>query len=130
MTSSSDSRRLKLGRPGPVGVSVAVAALLVFVASFMVWHHLGDAWREVDVVEARLISPKRLELLIATCSAPEVSLWESDVDIQVKAMSASPPSRGDVSCGGTVEFELQNPLGDRVIIDEHTGQVVKVMTLR
>ena len=84
MTSNSGARGFLSGRRGPLIGAVVVTALVVLVAFFMVWHFLGrDAWHEVRVVEARLIAPMGLELFIATCSAPRVSLWERDVDVQV-----------------------------------------------
>ena len=86
--------------------------------------------REVGVVEARLVAPKRLELLVATCHPPQVSLWERDVGLQVKAMSVSPSSQGGVDCRVSVEFDLRKPLGDRAIVDQHTGQVVNITTAR
>ena len=129
MTNSSGIRGFLAGRRGPLVIAVGVTALVVFVACSMVWYHFGGgAWREVSVVEARLNSPKGLELVIATCSEPRVSLWERDVDVQVGAMSVSGPRQGDLVCRVRVEFDLLEPLGDRAIVDQHTGQVVNVMT--
>ena len=129
MTNNSGARGFLAGRRGPLVIAVGVTALLVFVACFIVWQYLrGDALREVGVVEARLVAPKRVELLVATCHPPQVSLWERDVDLQVKAMSVSGPSRGGVYCRVSVEFELAEPLGGRAIVDRHTGQVVNVTT--
>ena len=131
MTDSSSRRVFLPGRLGPLIVTVVVTGLLVFVACFMVWQYLGgDELREVGVVEARLVAPKRLELFGATCHPPEVSLWERDADLQVRAVSVSGPSRGGVVCRVSVEFDLQKPLGDRAVVDQHTGQVVNVTTAR
>ena len=131
MAASSGLRGFSSGRRGlRIGVAV-LTALVVFVACFMVWHYLmGDTLREVDVVEARLVSPKRLELFVAACYPPQVSLWERDVDLQVKAVSVSPSPKGGVHCRASVEFDLAKPLGDRDIVDQHTGQVVNVATAR
>ena len=131
MTSNSGSRGFLVGRRGPPAIAVVVTALVVLVACFMVWQYLGeDELREVGVVEARLVAPKRLELFVATCHPPEVSLWERDADLQVRAVSVSGPSRGGVVCRVSVEFDLQKPLGDRAVVDQHTGQVVNVTTAR
>ena len=131
MTSNSGARGFLSGRRGPLIGAVVVTALVVLVAFFVVWHVLGrDAWHEVRVEEARLIDPMSLELFIATCSAPRVSLWERDVDVQVSAMSVSGPSQGGVVCRISVEFDLLKPLGDRAIVDQHTGRVVNVTTAR
>ena len=131
MTNNSESRGFLAGRRGPPVIAVVVTALVVLVACFIVWQYLGwGKLREVDVVEARLVAPKRLELFVATCRSPEVSLWERDADLQVRAMSISGPSQGDLICRMSVEFDLQKPLGDRAVVDQHTGQVVNVTTAR
>ena len=133
MTDSSGSRKLLSGRLGPLIVAVVVTGLLVFVACFMVWHHLGGgAWRgEVRVMEAVLLAPQRLELRVASChGAPRVSLRETDVDVQVKVVAFSTPFHGGMDCQDAVEGYLRNPLGDRAVVDKHAGQVVSVTTVR
>ncbi len=133
MTNSSGSRGFLSGRLGPIIIAVVVTGLLVFVVCFMVWHHLGGgAWRsEVRVMEAVLLAPQRLDLGVASCNgAPRVSLRETDVDVQVRVMSFSTPFRGGNECDDHVEVYLREPLGDRVVIDRHTGQVVSVRTDR
>ena len=133
MTSSSGSRGFLSGRLGPIIIAVLVTGLVVFVACFMVWHHLGGgAWRsEVRVMEAVLLAPQRLDLGVASCNgAPRVSLRETDVDVQVRVMSFSTPFHGGDDCDDHVEVYLREPLGDRVVIDRHTGQIVSVRTGR
>jgi hypothetical protein len=99
-------------------------------AAFAAWLLLGDgAWRsEVSVVKAELRSPDRLVLIVDSCNGdPEVSLLrETDVDVQVKVVASSTPLRGGDDCLDPVEVQLQKPLGDRVVIDMHTGQSVSV----
>ncbi len=131
MTDGSGARGFSPGRLGPFVVAVVVTALVVFVACFMVWHHLGGgAWRsDVRVDEAYLLTPQRLELIVASChGAPRVSLRETDVDVQVKVKSFSTPFRGGLDCQDGVEVSLREPLGDRAVVDEHTGKVVSVVT--
>ena len=133
VTSRSGSRGFLSGRLGPLIVAVVVTGLLVFVACFAVWHNLGGgAWRsEVRVVEAVLLAPKRLELLVASChGAPRVSLRETGGEVQVKVVAFSTPLRGGDDCLDSVEVYLREPLGDRSIVDKHTGQVVSVRTVR
>ena len=139
MTEQSRTRNLEPHSSGPRGflsvrlgttiVAVVITGLLVFVACFLVWHHLGGgAWRsEVSVKSALLISPDRLELIVASChGAPRVSLEETDVDVQVKVISFSTPLRGGMDCLDTVQGHLREPLGDRIVVDKHTGQSVTV----
>lgn len=81
-------------------------------------------------MEASLVAPERLDLLVDTCHPPEVTFRERDIDLQVKAMSISPSSKVDVDCQFMVAFDLQKPLGDRAIVDVNTGQVVSVTAAR
>ena len=125
MTVSSSSR-------GSLIVAVVLTALLVFVACFLVWSYLGGgAWRnEVSVRTAELRYPDRtdrLTLWVASCNgAPRVSLHETDVDVQVKVVAFSTPLRGGEDCQDSVDVSLREPLGDRVVVDRHTGQSVNV----
>ena len=133
MTNSSGSRGFLSGRLGPIIIAVLVTGLVVFVACFAVWLNLGGgAWRgEVSVMEAVLLAPQRLDLGVASCNgAPRVSLRETDVDVQVRVMSFSTPFRGGNECDDHVEVYLREPLGDRVVVDRHTGQLVSVRTVR
>ncbi len=96
--------------------------------------HGGYTWRsEVGVLKAELRSPDRLTLIVASCNKdPEMSLLrETDVDIQVKVIADSHPFLlGGGDCVDIVEAQLQQPLGDRVLVDDHTGQLVIVSKLR
>ena len=124
------------GRLGPIIVAVVVTAVVVFVACFWVWVNLGGgAWRsEVKVMEAHLLDPDRpdrLTLGVASCNgAPRVSFRKTDVDVQVKVIAFSTPFHGGEDCMDGVDVYLQEPLGDRVVIDRHTGQIVNVRTDR
>ena len=136
MTNDSGSRGFLSGRLGPVIVAVVVTAVVVFAACFAVWLNLGGgAWRsEVRVIEAHLLDPDRpdrLTLNVASCNgAPRVSLRKTDANVQVKVIAFSTPFHGGDDCDDRVEVSLQEPLGDRVVIDMHTGQVVSVRTDR
>lgn len=118
----------------PIFVSVVVTGLLVFVACFLVWHHLGGgAWRsDVRIDEVILLAPDRLELIVSSChGAPRVSLLlEMDDEVHIKVVAFSAPFRGGPECQDAVEVYLQEPLGDREVIDRHTGLLVNVSTLK
>ena len=109
-------------------VAITVTGILVFVACFLAWHHLGGgAWRStVSVVDAELRSPDGLVLMIASCNGgPGVTLKETDIDVQVKAVAYSTPLRGGDDCLDLVgPRHLQKPLGNRVVVDMHTGRIV------
>ena len=134
MTSCSGSRGFLSGRLGPIIIAVLVTGLVVFVACFAVWLNLGGgAWRgEVSVREVLLRYPDRLSLAVASCNgAPRVSLFrETDIDVQVKVIAFSTPFHGGNDCRDVVEVTLREPLGDRVVVDRHTGQIVSVRTGR
>ena len=131
MTNNSGARWFLSGRLGPLISAVVVTALVVFVACFLVWHHLGGgAWRSaVEVNHAVLVAPQRLDLNVSSCNgAPDVSLRETDVEVQVHVLSFSTPMRGGAECQDIVGVSLREPLGRRAVVDQHTGQVVKVTT--
>ena len=136
MTNGSGSRGYFSGRVGPIVVAVVMTGVVVFVACFMVWHNLGGgAWRnEVRVMEAHLLDPDRpdrLSLGVASCNgAPRASFRKTDLDVRVKVIAFSTPFHGGDDCMDGVDVYLQEPLGDRVVIDMHTGQVVSVRTVR
>ncbi len=87
---------------------------------------------DVRVFGGALISPDRLELSTGgPCQGDQelALLRETDVDVQVKVVgSARPFFQGGPECGGgIVRVQLSEPLGDRVVIDTHTRQVVSVI---
>ena len=139
MANGNDSRRFLsglLGRPIVAAIVAAVVSgLVVFVACFMVWYQVGGAaWRSwVSVEEAQLIERDKLSLIVNSCEGtPNFSvLTETEVDIQVKlyvsfdalgTRLSGPPE----ACMRRVGVRLSEPLGNRVVVDKHTGQLVSV----
>ena len=126
MADSSSPTGSSADRLIPVIVAVVVTGLLVFVACFMVWYHFGGgAWRSgVSVRDVKLAAPDTLILTLASChGAPRVSMSrETDVDVQVKVIAFSTPFHGGLRCQEGVNIYLEEPLGDRVIVDLHSGQ--------
>ena len=89
--------------------------------------HVGR--QEVRVREAWLESPDTLVLSANTCNEnPEVSLWlETDEEVQVLMRADAYPFRQSYpDCLEPITVQLQAPLGDRVVVDQHTGKVVSV----
>ena len=128
MTGSSGSRGSLSGHLGLIVVAVVVTGLAVFVACFMVWYHLGGgAWRSgVSVSDAKLGAPHTLILTVDSClGAPRVAqLQETDVDVQVKVIAFSTPMHGGADCQESVKAYLEEPLGDRMVVDKHSGRIV------
>ena len=85
--------------------------------------------QEVSVREAWLESPDRLVFTADTCNEnPEVSLLrETDAEVQVLMSADSFPFRQSYpDCVEAITVQLQAPLGERPVIDAHTGRVVDV----
>ena len=113
-------------------LAVAAAVLVVtgFVTAFLAWLLLvGGVWRsEVSVVGVQLRSLTKLALFVDSCYGdPKLSLLqETDRDLQVKVVASSTPFRGGQDCLDVVQAQLQDPLGDRLVVDRHSGQSVSV----
>ena len=110
-----------------------IAAVAVGSLTFAVWLFTfigngGYNWRiAVDVRKASLSAPDRLRLGVKTCNKnPEVSrLVETDVDVQVEVVADATPFLYGGDCGDGVGVQLQEPLGDRDVVDRRTGKVVR-----
>jgi hypothetical protein len=125
-------------RPGRKIVAI-IAMVAIGLLLFAAWSAFsgkysflrGYEWRVgVRVALAELRSPDSLVLNVDSCNGnPEVVLLrEMDVDVQVKVVSGRFPfSGGRDDCADGVEIQLRQPLGDRVLIDKHSGQTVSVM---
>lgn len=104
-----------------------IGVLIFLVLLFFGWPLPRN---EVRVVEAELHHPVVLMLTIDSCNrgAGLSLLWETDVDVKVRVAEPFiiPEPQWGEDCQNSVEVYLQEPLGDRAIIDLHTGQPVKV----
>lgn len=129
MADNPGSRRTLSGSLRPMIIAVSVTGLLVFVACFMVWYNLGGgAWRSgVSVSDAKLAAPHTLILTVDSClGAPRVAqLQETEVDVQVKVIAFSTPMHGGADCQELVKAYLEEPLGDRMVVDMHSGRIVR-----
>ena len=88
----------------------------------------ASSYTEVSVDEASLEPQNRLFLHVSTCDEfPDVShLVETDVDVQVMVVADAPPFVYGKDCRDRVAIQLQEPLGNRELVDKHTGEVVRV----
>ena len=120
----SDRRRCLSGVVLVIGLLLIAVCLLVFIGR---GGYTGRG--EVRVMHANWHSPQRLDLVVASCNRnPGVSqLRESDVDVQVKVKVDSDFRWSGGDCADIVEVRLQEPLGDRAIIDKHTGKSVSII---
>jgi len=130
----NDSSGLRTARSGrhlvaAFAVGLVVGAL-VMIAVWLIFG--GGVWRsEVAVHGAELRSTDRLALVVGSCNgAPEVTfLRETDDDVQVGVVASSTPLLGGDDCQDLLEVQLQEPLGDRAVIDKRSGQSVSVTTI-
>ena len=70
-----------------------------------------------------------LVLTADTCNEnPEVSLLrETDAEVQVMMRADAFPFRQSYpDCVEAITVQLQSPLGDRAVVDKHTGRTVSV----
>ena len=85
--------------------------------------------QEANVEYAWLKSPDTLVVNAGTCGMnPEVSfLEETDVDVQIMMeIDYHPPRLSYPECLTEKIVQLKVPLGDRVVVDKHTGRVVSI----
>ena len=123
-------------RSGHIIGAVVVIGLLVVAPLFLLGgcasrNEVSVTQREAKVVLAEWRSPQRLDLLVASCNRnPAVSLLrESDVDVQVKVKVDADFRSSEEDCLDSVEVHLQEPLGDKAIVDKHTGKSVSIIGL-
>ena len=121
-------------RKRPILAGVIVGLVFFVVLGVLVIALAAYPWRkDLDVVGAMLLSPQRLVLFVPTCEMqPEVTLLEeTEVNVQVKVTaSVSPFQSSGLDCQDPVEVQLQQPLGDRVVVDRHTERTVQVEVFR
>ena len=133
MTNTSGSKRFLYGR---LKLLLVAAVVVIGLMAFAVWLLLGfgvyTMRGEVSVLRGYVHYPDRLVLVTGgPCEGDQqVSLLrETDVDVQVKVVASSRPSfQGGSDCEPAVEVQLQEPLGDRVVVDKHTGELVSLST--
>ena len=132
MTNTSGSKGLLSGR---LGLLIVAAVVVIGLMAFAVWLLLSfgvyTMRGEVSVFGGAFLYPDRLVFGTGgPCQGDQevVLLRETDVDVQVKVVASSRPFfQGGPDCGGgIVEIQLSEPLGDRVVVDMHTGKIVSV----
>ena len=131
MPSGSGVRGLLSERRGQFYRALATIAVLSFAVSlFFLIGNGVITWRVgVNLLDARLVPPDRLSLSVSSCNKnPEVSrLRETDVDVRIKVfVDIHPFLQGGQECLDLVEVQLQEPLGERDVVDWRSGQTVSI----
>ena len=105
-------------------VSFVLGGLVVFY----IWQSVGGGvWRGgVDIRTPNLFNPHTLELEVGSCNGnPSVfELHQDDESIRLRVEAYSTPLKGGDDCRDSVKVYLKDPLGDRVIIDDHTNRAI------
>lgn len=80
------------------------------------------------VMGGELISSNVLMLTVGSCrrNAAVSVLYETDTEVQVKVVDSAIPYGSVLACAESVEVQLQEPLGDRTVVDLSTRQTVVV----
>ena len=104
------------------------------IVLLLVWVFVGGgAYRSgVDVVQGSLYSEKVLILGVGVCNgAPTVSrLTETDDHVRVEVVAYQTLLGVDLHCLDQIRVDLRSPLGDRQLIDGHSGQTVSLTSPR
>ena len=134
MTNTSRLKGILSDRLKQLNVGAVLAiGLTIFAVLSLLGCGLFASRGEVRVMDAELSPPDKLTLIVASCNEnPKVSLLrETEDDVQVRVIADYDffAQSGD-DCQDIVEVQLQDPLGDRVVIDEHTGRLVSVTPVR
>ena len=134
MTVNPGSRGFLSGRLRRLTITVVVIGLMAFAVWLLLGFGVYTMRGEVSVLRGYVHYPDRLVLVTGgPCQGDQqVSLLrETDTDVQVKVVAPSRSSfQGGSDCEPAVEVQLQEPLGDRIVIDKHTGQRVSVEAVR
>lgn len=107
-----------------------VASLFAVVLAAGWWVLSSGVWRRgVGVVSAELRSPTGLVLIVDACheDARPDDLRETDQAVLVRVDASFTPLRGGgLDCLTSIEVSLQDPLGDRIVVDLTTWRQVSV----
>ena len=100
--------------------AAAITATLVARSLFL------EDRRTAEILEARLEGPSTLVLTVSACNAGsnEVDLVERRSEV-VLTVTTDDPVGGD-DCADGVTVALEDPLGDRRIVDGGTGEAVEL----
>ena len=134
MTLGWGSRYSLFTRLGLLICTVVVTGLLVFAACVWVWYNFaGGGWRGAVTLNGASYgyapeNPYGLGLGVNSCLGdPKVTqVLETEHEVEVKVIAFTRPFHGGRDCADGVAAQLQEPLGDRIVVDGHTGQRVSV----
>lgn len=113
--------RPRRGRAAIIAIVLLAIAIVVFLVR-------GEYVARTRIVEANALSDTEIRLSIDSCNGnPSVSEINQDVEDVVRiAVRSTQFIWGGGDCLDQLTFELDEPLGDRRLVDVETGDVVDV----
>lgn len=104
---------------------VAVAAFLGLAVVFLAWRVIAPEGAPITGVHVRP-DGRHLDVGVGTCNQdPQVTAVETDNEVRLSSNEVLPRGGSD-ECMDNDSVTLKTPLGDRVVIDEATGNAVRV----
>lgn len=100
------------------GLLLGAAALLLVGLFIARWDREG--WRDHDLSVDQAVADSDVIVVSGGCHGDERATVEETDTAVIIAVEVDGTDRGD--CDTPIEIELGQPLGDRTIIDAHTGE--------
>jgi hypothetical protein len=116
-------------RPQPLppwarGFRVAVVGGLLAAAVWATWDYLRDHVRDARLSQVTVVD-RQLDLGIDSCNAEKIDIEVNESDDAVRiAVRVTNPAEGD-DCRDTPSVRLDQPLGERRLIDGSTGRALR-----
>ena len=100
-------------------------AACALTAVLLVFGALSCGPAGVEVSEGYLMTTDVVMFSVQSChQQPQLELWETRDEVQIKVTSSTKES--GLTCQDVVICQLQEPLGERRVLDSHTGNAVPV----
>lgn len=126
MTTPIDSRQSHRR----VGLTI-VGSLVVLIVLVVGWSIVSGLTvrNAVDIVEAEIRVDGSLVIVVDSCNGDPAAavIKEDGQQVQVEVVASSTAFGGGDDCLDAVEVALQEPLGERSLIDAHTGDQVEIL---
>ena len=88
----------------------------------------SDGRVPTQLLDAVLTHPDTLDVVVASCNKqPTVQVTEDDGVVTVTAFALPSDPRGEDGCADVVIVRLDQPLGDRRVVDGFSGDNVTVL---
>jgi hypothetical protein len=97
---------------------------MLVAAVWGTWDYLRDHVRDARLIQVTVVD-HQLDLGIDSCNAEKIDIQVDESDDAVRiAVRVTNPAEGD-DCGDTPSVRLDQPLGDRRLVDGSTGRALR-----